>query len=168
MPTTATMLADSHSEATPKTEAERLALVRAFLDEAFTLRDAASFLAGYRAAVAATPQPKERPSRAASAAVGPFAPDTGDRDLDAWMLANRSRRGAPKPRRVSPSPRLPFGLKKLTDGQRLDVLAWNDTAIRSWRSRGYNVTVVPVDGASANSHAVALDGRNVSVVGLVQ
>lgn len=104
-----------------------------------------------------------------AAPVEAFAPNTGNADLDAFMRAARERVGAPKPRKIAPLPKFPYGLGgKMTANQRWDLQRFNEAAVRAWKERGHVVVLerMPTRPGQEWTETIALDGRNVRVLPL--
>lgn len=105
-----------------------------------------------------------------AAPVEAFAPNTGNADLDAFMRAARERVGAPKPRKIAPLPKFPYGIPaKMTSNDRYILARFNESAVSAWERMGHEVIVdrLPAaPGASHEGYVVAADGRNVRVLPL--
>jgi len=91
-----------------------------------------------------------------------FTPATGNDRLDAFMRASHEKNGPMKKYHYKPhTPKFPFGLKKMSSGDKDTLNAFNDLALRAWKKLGHTVEVTPL---SDNDKGAALDWRNVRVL----
>jgi len=90
-----------------------------------------------------------------------FTPTTGNDRLDAFMRASHGKNGPMKTPRKTHSSSFPFGLKKMTAGDKKTLTAFNNLALTAWKQLGYTIEVTPL---SDNDKGAALDWRNVRVL----
>ena len=93
------------------------------------------------------------------AAVAPYA-STGNTELDAWMNAQYARGIKPYVAKKLPTDS-PLKPRKWSEADTRELRAFNEFAVKAWRSHGHEVLV---SGSSTRSYDIDGNGANVRVL----